>query len=106
MSKDTPVSTTESLDEVLRDAFVGLWTRDIDGNLVEINDSFDVLKNALHTDLTALIQQEVLRGRVSEISDVREFTNSLPETKMEFSHLHGYINKRQDELNTLLGGER
>lgn len=56
--------SNSNIDDLMHDAFVGLWTKNIDGELVELDDKYGVLR----ADLMQAIQQELLKARIDELS--------------------------------------
>lgn len=87
-------NTTESLDEIL-----------------EAYDMGDITKR----EAKWAIQQEVLRGRVSELESLKQLTTKTTHIDAYISdvalaqdiriHTNALIEHRLNELNTLLGGE-
>ena len=112
-------NTTESLDEQIRSimrsyynntfqyAMEQLQKGDVSSVLASAETKQQELDEPYLNQVTALIQQEVLRGRVEELAKLTQKVECLrPDCETDHSNLRRkYVQERLAELNTLLGGE-
>lgn len=57
----------EQIDDILQDSFVGLWMTDENGDFVQVNDKYNVLRDFLKQQLLSLIQEEKIKGMLKMV---------------------------------------